>query len=242
MMRFIAFSLLISGANAAKACTDKEMADLTTKYADKQASCLKNEACVKKGVQCAADQLKTPDCAVYTKCIASAYGCFPADAEVITLNGPVQMKDLRDGDAVKTLSGFEKVLGFTHANSDIAVRMVKINHAAGSVSMTPSHMITLADGSVVPASEVSAGSQISVGDGSSTVTKVEEIVGQGIFSPKTASGTIVVNGVVASVYSQKATPVSTHYTHGLWYLVNYGALFTATPPAPLDVAAFVTSA
>merc|ERR1719149_163795 len=93
-------------------------------------------------------------------------------------------------------------------------------------SLTPDHVLEL-DGEWAPAREAKAGSRLSNGR---TVERVTD-ARSGIINPLTASGTILANGVVASVYPEW---ISTHMLSSKLYPLPLSAcnLLTYLFPAP----------
>lgn len=199
----------------------------------------KNKDCMKHLTECCGT-----GAAAANNALANALGgavaaaCFSGDMQVMTESGSTQMSNLRIGDLVKTSSGMETVLGFTHADPNAEATFVKIQHDNGHLEITNSHMVAMADGSFIRADAVKPESRLA---SEQMVRSVETIRAKGVYSPKTASGTIIVNDVMASVHSQKATALSHHYTTLLWTLVNYGSQYLQTPPPPMDIAKFMTA-
>jgi Hint module len=121
------------------------------------------------------------------------------------------MRELRVGDSVRSsATAFTKVLLFTHADDAIETEFVNIHWDLESspISLSPNHYIHC-NGKLVVASAVQVGDTIISGvDGgrSLTVTGVDRKRMVGLYNPQTASGNIVVNGIVASTFTT-AVPI-----------------------------------
>jgi hypothetical protein len=130
------------------------------------------------------------------------------------------MRDVRLGDRIMLARadgslGYEDVYLNTHKDSVSATPYVELALASGqSLTLSPRHFIPIApEGGAEWQSRVLKGAnEVKVGDvvwhqGSdgamlaTTVTAVTETVETGAFNPLTLSGTIVVDGVVASAHS-----------------------------------------
>jgi len=139
--------------------------------------------------------------------------CFPADATVELESGLTRRMDkLAVGDVVRSDAdgAFTTVYTFAHKKGDVSKAtifrrlMLESGHA---LELTPEHMVFVGHGDkkqAKSASNVRLGDLLTVVDRAgvqrvtdiSTVTKVG-----GIFAPFTRSGSLVVNGVVASSYA-----------------------------------------
>lgn len=133
--------------------------------------------------------------------------CFPAAATVQLENGATKsMQDLQLGDAVLDASGaYSPVYFFSHADASVKAAYVELSLEGGSkLSLTPDHYVA-ANGHVVYAKDVAIGDAIDYVDAgvtkSGAVVKTSEVLERGLYNPYTLSGTIVVDGVVASCHS-----------------------------------------
>lgn len=132
--------------------------------------------------------------------------CFSGMATVETLDGVVNMKDLKVGDKVKIgQSTFDEVYMFGHHAPQEKARFVAVHTSSKSTTrpleLSRDHMIFMADGNAVPAGILKKGDEILLGNGQTTkITKVTQINSEGVFAPFTRSGKIVVNNVLASSY------------------------------------------
>lgn len=127
--------------------------------------------------------------------------CFSEISTVQVQNlGSVTMRDLKVGDHVLTQSGnYEPVYAFGHKNPTASAQFIQFKTAETSLEMTGSHLVFL-EGKTNP---VRADS-IKVGDvfqgNNAQVKKIKNIERNGLYTPLTPSGTVVVDGIVASSY------------------------------------------
>lgn len=151
-------------------------------------------------------------------CSKSAAACFPGDATV-TLEGGASraMSELQVGDRVRVLradgsSAFEDVYFFDHQVGGGANAFVRIALAGGAaLELSGGHFVpvgaSLAAATMKRARDVAAGDVLLVlpaGAAAARAVAVESVAAvtkAGLFAPVTASGTVVVGGVVASTYS-----------------------------------------
>jgi hypothetical protein len=149
------------------------------------------------------------------------YSCFSPEAKVLTKGkGEIPMKDLKIGDSVLTASGsFKKVHTFLHRKPDTPFDhsqqpslFLKIStEGSGIIEISPKHFIhRVGDANPVEASVISPGDYLYFieAPGSKTTTtkqvkvlRIEPVFYNGAMAPATEDGTIVVGGIVASVYS-----------------------------------------
>ena len=129
----------------------------------------------------------------------------------MTPQGPLRMDRLSLGDRVLTSKGYEPVFLFGEQDHHKAARMISIQTSAKAIEMTHDHFIPTAGAALETvfkrAASVQVGDQIWVQDSEGkqqlqTVTNIKGTIGMGLFNPYTASGTIIVDDVVASVHSQ----------------------------------------
>jgi len=170
--------------------------------------------------------------------------CFPGSATVETPNGRKSMVELRAGDRVLAADAsgklfFDEVYFFGHAHADELGPIVLLRTASGrGLRSSPKHLVP-----VVPRSEKAANSSLNAavyryagnvkagdkvwvrgGAGRAELEDVLEVVAcadKGLFNPFTLSGTVVVDGVVASVHSEwlldDFMPASrTSHLHGIY--------------------------
>jgi len=113
----------------------------------------------------------------------------------------IPMRDLKIGDRVQVTEDgkFDTVYSFGHYQPDSIAEYLSIQSTAKAAPITISapHMLFLDSRKAVPASSIKVGDILL---GGKIVTKVENAAVLGAYAPFTYSGTIIVNGVVASNY------------------------------------------
>lgn len=146
--------------------------------------------------------------------------CFPAGATVLLESGEtITLSQLSVGDRVLSgRGGFSEVLAFTHANSIAWTQFIRVKTAGGhALSLTTSHFLPV-NGLLLRAGDVRVGDVIStmvMENRSWTVrddhvTSVEFRMETGLYNPQTARGDIVVDGVIASCYTDAVEPLAAH--------------------------------
>ena len=111
---------------------------------------------------------------------------------------PVLMSSLVAGDLVLAdPTSATRVIVNQHVPSAHTSKFVTLHYDGGALTLTPDHVLQL-DGKWAPARLATAGSRLSNGG---EVTRVTAGV-DAIINPLTTSGTILANGVVASVYPE----------------------------------------
>lgn len=143
--------------------------------------------------------------------------CFPGHALATSESGDVPVGSLRKGVPVLVelpggSLGFEPVLGFLHARwgSESNVH-VEVGHETGVLRASPGHIVFAREGAGRvdrTAAELKVGDELFAAPKSGTLPRMSRVLwirrGQaraGMYAPYTASGTIVVDGVVASNYA-----------------------------------------
>ncbi|KAK9818851.1 hypothetical protein WJX74_000263 [Apatococcus lobatus] len=135
--------------------------------------------------------------------------CFPGSAIVQTPQGPQRMDQLRIGDQVLTLAGFEPIFLFGGRDSRQLAPFIVIETGLHRIEMSADHFIHVQSSG---RQLFKRASQVSIGDmiwaehegalESTAVVGISRAVQIGLFNPYTPSGTIIVNDVLASVYSR----------------------------------------
>jgi len=134
---------------------------------------------------------------------------FPAKATARLRSGETkEMRDLQLGDLVLDASGaFSPVIVFGHADAATSAEFVRLElEASGDVlELSPRHFIPVW-GIQTFAKDVRVGDALArwTGTGFETdvVAKKTSVVADGIYNPYTVSGSIVVDGVLASCHSE----------------------------------------
>jgi hypothetical protein len=129
--------------------------------------------------------------------VDSLSSCFSGESTVqVEDKGVISMSNLQVGDRVLVSENtYERVYSFAHRVESQAAEFVQI--MPSKLELTKDHMMFVVGKGAIPAS------MLEVGDVLVNAEKVESIhkvVRTGIYSPFTPSGTIVVNGVLASNY------------------------------------------
>lgn len=147
--------------------------------------------------------------------------CFPSDATVRLEGGATKlMRDLMIGDRVQVVRAdgsiaYEDVYLMTHKDTNKVSPYLQIVLATGkTLTLSPRHFVPTVQGSdaswdarvLVGANEIKVGDTIWYQNETgamalAVVSQVAHVTGVGAFNPLTASGTIVVDGVVASAHS-----------------------------------------
>jgi len=141
--------------------------------------------------------------------------CFSSTSTVIEeKEGEMKLKDLVVGQKVLTGSGnFQTVYTIDHKNPDHEAEFVQIHYQGNDsddeeynhpIEMTKSHMVFKYERKKpVTASSINVGDklQASHNGGAVVVTKITTVKREGVWNPLTTDGTIVVDGIVSSVYS-----------------------------------------
>lgn len=176
--------------------------------------------------------------------------CFPGTASVTVKGvGEVPLKDLRSGEHVLVKSGkFEPVLGFLHATEAGSFsKFLTVEHSHGRFDVSPYHVVFV-DNTDKLAMDLVPGDKLllpdNAGGAQREILSVVWNAGRtGMFAPLTPSGTVVVDGIVASNYASYAHVTFPHSAfHGAFFPVRawhalglasvFGDLFgsPSTPP------------
>jgi len=135
-------------------------------------------------------------------------GCFPASAIVRLQDGRTKpVSALHIGDQVLTSQGYSSHYVMSHQARHAVADMVTVSTATGhSVTATPDHYIVLPGCSYKEMRLVTPGDEImvEVGGGlrTSVVLSTSKVVAEGLYSPITLKGDIIVNGVAMSCWSE----------------------------------------
>lgn len=174
--------------------------------------CTSNEQCV-SGTGCSDSTCpQSGDCTFPDSCFDG-----PPDFSSICFSGrskvqvqgehtATRMDELKIGDKVLGSDGqYTKIYSFGHYQPNVESKFLQIRSATHSIEISVEHMLFIQEDTALPAKAVPAGS-IKVGDylvteqGLSQVLLILNIKTRGAFAPLTTSGTIVVDGVLASNY------------------------------------------
>jgi len=132
-------------------------------------------------------------------------GCFSKTSLVIEKDkGPLQMKDIQIGDMIQSSHHtFSRIYSFGHQKADSYANFLQIHYSSktlsGSIEITEDHLLLVND-LMVPASFARLGDRLSAAKEDVIVQKVSMVRRKGVYAPFTESGTIIVNGIIASNY------------------------------------------
>jgi len=186
-------------------------------------------------------------------------GCFPGTATVETPQGPQPMSALRAGDCVLAVDAggrlcFDEVYFFGHAQADACEAFVRLRTATGrELRASRTHLVPVSSPKgqdmwcravFVHAQAVRPGDRVFVRGPAGRaepeqVLEVGECKDQGLFNPFTLSGTVVVDGIVASVHSEWILDdvLPSRWLHGVYQamLLPGRALYRMAGPRAADV-------
>jgi len=138
--------------------------------------------------------------------------CFSSVNQVQLSNGETKKIDqLQLGDEVLTQMGYENIYSWSHRNSEKEAEFVQL--FPSRIELSPNHLIFLENGVSVPGGTVKAGDILLSGE---MVTAVRSVTRRGVYAPFTNSGTIVVNGQVASTFVSLQEKSSVLLLNGGW--------------------------
>ncbi len=131
--------------------------------------------------------------------------CFPNSATVELVSGvTVEMSTLRVGDRVRTgPASFSDVFMFTHKDLEISTQFVRLQLGSNSfIELSGGHYIS-ANGVLTAAKNVRRGDLIQFASGkASSVSSIQRTVHIGLHNPQTLDGSIVVNGIISSTFTE----------------------------------------
>lgn len=140
----------------------------------------------------------------------NSVSCFPASAIVSTKNGDISMSNLKVGDVVLTKQGWSQVFMFSHADANAKhTNFVRIHAPPRQLTLTSNHYVFTNFGEV-PAAEICNDHYVYDRNGDRLqVTAVQkDIHAKGLYNPHTVSGTIVVDGVISSTFTDNIPTVT----------------------------------
>jgi Hint module len=158
----------------------------------------------------------------------SSAACFPASATVEKESGEfIRMNSLKIGDRVRVgATEFSTIFMFTHKDSSSINEFVRLKLASGvSVEATSGHYMPV-NGGLTSAGSVTIGDVMTVANGArSPVVDISRVFRSGLFNPQTLEGNIVVDGILASTYTQAVDAQVAHaLLSPLRFLYRLGAL------------------
>jgi len=132
--------------------------------------------------------------------------CFSGSSLVeVQGKGAIKMEDLVLGDAVQVSTDkYEPIYSFGHKSvkSSAIFLQIATEGSRPPLEISPDHMVGIEGGNYIPASLVKKGDRLLTASENqlAVVTSIKPVVRNGVFAPFTVSGTLVVNGIVASNY------------------------------------------
>ena len=130
--------------------------------------------------------------------------CFPETATVKLEDGSVKrMNELELGDAVLSSSGgYSQVFMWTHRITEGVFPFIRLMTSSGKfIELSEGHFLSV-NGKYAAAGSVKIGDELHTSENSCEKVIQKTIVHRrGLFNPQTASGTIVVNDIIASTYT-----------------------------------------
>ncbi|KAJ8902211.1 hypothetical protein NDN08_006619 [Rhodosorus marinus] len=168
--------------------------------------------------------------------------CFPGDASVVLESGlEKQISDLVEGDRVLAANGkYSDVIGFTHKMVQAQSEFVHIVAGKESLRLTPEHYIPVGVNGLVlvAAKSLEVGDLVTLGDQTTIrISSINRTKANGLYNPETLDGTIVVDGILASTYTQNLNPriarlllAFPRFVYRVGYKHPLGSLFHSTMP------------
>lgn len=139
--------------------------------------------------------------------------CFPSNAIVKLRNGDVkQMHELNIGDEVSTgPSTYSPIIAFTHRDNSVWSKQVMIQlESGGNLTISTGHYI-FANNMLSTAGNLRQGDKLISSQGYFlTVASTAKVAARGLYNPQTASGTLLVNGVLCSTYTDALRSTAAH--------------------------------
>mmetsp|Transcript_25947 Transcript_25947/g.38332 ORF Transcript_25947/g.38332 Transcript_25947/m.38332 type:complete len:545 (-) Transcript_25947:329-1963(-) len=132
------------------------------------------------------------------------FTCFPGDA-LLTLSGKgsVKLADVKIGDQVLVGNGnYESIYAFGHYSPVGRASFLEISTKTSTLRLSRDHMVFVSYNRAVPASMLRVGDRLlDVNGNENQILFIDSVMSKkGAFAPFTASGSVVVNGIVASNY------------------------------------------
>jgi len=141
--------------------------------------------------------------------------CFPGDATVVLGDGSVsEMTQLNIGDVVLSAPGkYSQVYLFSHRHSGVLTEHVEVSLAdyenGPGLTLTAGHHLRV-NGLLKPASDIRVGDTLETVYGVKSVSSLRRVSKEGLYNPHTMEGTIVVNGVICSTYTEEINASAAH--------------------------------
>lgn len=147
--------------------------------------------------------------------------CFPVTANFTTLINNQEViitgKDLEHNMLIKTgPSQYEPILFFGHFDTHIDTTMLQFNQ---HFTVSYGHYVYISPVDKIPAHQLKLNDRLLTPTGYITITNISTIRTVGLINPHTYSGRIVVDGVIASCYTEHFNPDIAHFLTILTYYI-----------------------
>lgn len=155
--------------------------------------------------------------------------CFDANSVVITPQGAKRMCELRLGDKVRVVQSngrveWSDVCAWAHREPNRVAKYLRLTtqQTKRQLTISPEHLVgVVRDGQMdyVKAGTVNGGDRLlacdvgAAGSGgvwAEAIQNIEQVESQGVYAPITTTGTVVVNGIVASCYAAVSSHRAAH--------------------------------
>ncbi|CAF0856542.1 unnamed protein product [Adineta steineri] len=206
---------------------------------------------------CTCNSVSGNVCMQYTcSTTANTAACFSGSSIITLADGTTKpLSHIRIGDKVlvNQQNIYEPILSFIHAKSDglfsflaIQIQSTKSN-LSSTIFVSPNHLVFEFDsGKALFAGKFHVGDRVQFIDNNEIVpgeiVNIESTKQEGYYAPLTSSGTIVVNGVVASNYATVSNHELAHQVMGIyrWWIDLFGgSLLNEEIPWMLQIMLYV---
>ena len=131
------------------------------------------------------------------------YACFSGSSVVhVKGKGAIEMRSLEIGDFIYVGNGvYEPVYSFGHYEHDVRKTMLQLQMSDFHLHISEDHMIFTKDRGPIPAGLLAVGDEVLDADQNPLVVNSISLVNsRGVFAPFTASGKLVVSGIMVSSF------------------------------------------
>lgn len=135
--------------------------------------------------------------------VPGTYACFSGSSIIhVKGRGAIEMRSLEIGDFVHVGNGvYEPVYSFGHYDHDARKTMLQLQTSDFLLQISEDHMVYTNDRGPIPAGLVAVGDEVLDADQNPLmVNSISLGSSQGVFAPFTASGRLVVNGIMVSSF------------------------------------------
>ena len=119
--------------------------------------------------------------------------CHPGRATLELENGHLlRIKDASPGDVIRTPSGYEPIVAFTHGNRDLKATYFRLTTVSASIDIARGHWL-MVNGRETDPKDVVVGDVLMVarpgtGEVEEPVVRIEQVIHRGAYHPITPSG------------------------------------------------------